>query len=82
LLGDGDKGIETVNGEKKIILYSPTRAAKDEQNLLYLHDKPNEPTMEDSFHLHSFVSHSLQYQQSAGATLSSLSGYSLYQPQK
>ncbi len=31
-LGDGDKGIETVDGEEKIILYR--------------HEKPNEPTAE------------------------------------
>jgi hypothetical protein len=42
LLDDGDKGIEIVYSEEKIFCTGPTRAAKAEQNLFYLHDKPNE----------------------------------------
>jgi hypothetical protein len=45
LLGDGDKVIEIVCGEK-IFCAGPTRAVKAEQNLLYRHDKPNEPSRE------------------------------------
>jgi hypothetical protein len=35
-----------VYGEEKIICSRPTRAAKAGQNLMYKHDKPNEPTKE------------------------------------
>jgi hypothetical protein len=45
LLGDWDKGIETVYGEEKTAVFctEPTRAAKAEKNLLYRHGKPNKP---------------------------------------
>jgi hypothetical protein len=33
-LGDGDKGIEIVYGEEKILFTGPTRAAKAEQKFL------------------------------------------------
>jgi hypothetical protein len=39
-------------GRKKIFSTGPTRATKAEQNLLYWHGKPNEPTKEGPF---SFV---------------------------
>ncbi len=45
LLGDEDKGIEIVYGEKKkYFVPGPTRAVKAEINLLYRHDNPNELT--------------------------------------
>jgi hypothetical protein len=44
LLGDVDKGMEIVSGEEKIFCTGPTRAANAEKNLLYRHEKPNEPT--------------------------------------
>jgi hypothetical protein len=44
-LGDGDKGIEIVYDEEKICCTGPSRAATRQKiNLLYWHDKPNEPT--------------------------------------
>jgi hypothetical protein len=44
---------EIVYGEENNILYCElSRAVKAEQNLLYRHDKPNEPTKEGSL---SFV---------------------------
>ncbi len=47
LLGDGDKWIEIVYGEKNIFCTGPTRAAKaGQKSLLYRHDKPNEPLKE------------------------------------
>jgi hypothetical protein len=36
-----------VSGEEKNILYWPTREAKADQNLLYRHDKPNDPTKKE-----------------------------------
>jgi hypothetical protein len=46
LLGNGDNGTEIVYGEGKICCTMPTRIAKTEQNLLYLHVNPNIPTKE------------------------------------
>jgi hypothetical protein len=46
LLGDGNKRIEIVYGVEKIFCTGPTRAAKRNKNLLYLHDKSNKPTKE------------------------------------
>ncbi len=68
LLGDGEKETEIVYGEEKIFCTGPTRAVKAEQNLLYRHDKPNEPTKKDPFHLSSLSPHSTQFQQSAGVS--------------
>jgi hypothetical protein len=54
---------------RKIIFYTGLiRAAKAGQNLLYRHDKSNEPTKEGPYHLSSLRPHSPQFQQSAGAT--------------
>ncbi len=47
LLGDGDKWTVIVYGEKKKISTEPTGAAMAEKNLLYLHDKPNDPIKEE-----------------------------------
>ncbi len=61
LLGDGDKGIEIVDGEDKIFCSWPTRAAKarQENNLLYWHNKANEPNQERTpFNLYSLSPHS------------------------
>ncbi len=58
-------------GKKYLVLTTgPTRAAKAEQKLWYLYDKPNEPTKEGplSFVLYSLSPHSPQFQHSAGAT--------------
>ncbi len=71
LLGDGAKGIEIVYGdEKKIFCTGPARAAKTEQkSLVPAQEAQRTNHEEDSFHLYSVSPHS------AGATLSSLSGY-------
>jgi hypothetical protein len=42
----GDKKIEKVYGEEQIFCTGMTRVAKAEKNILYRHDKPNEPTKE------------------------------------
>ncbi len=68
LLGDGDKWTVIVYGEKKKICTEPTGAAKAEKNLLYRHDKPNEPAKEGLLSFLLFESYSPQFQQSAGAT--------------
>jgi hypothetical protein len=47
LLGDGDKGIKIVFGEDKNILYwAELEQPRQNKNLLYQHNKPNEPTKE------------------------------------
>jgi hypothetical protein len=46
LLGDRDKGIERMNGEEKIVGTGPNEQSKQNKNLLYRHDKHNEPTRE------------------------------------
>jgi hypothetical protein len=53
LLGDGDKIIEIVHGEeKKYSLLGRLEQPRQNKNLLYQHDKPNEPTKKRSL---SFV---------------------------
>ncbi len=56
LLGDGDKGIEIVNGEEKILFTGPTRAAKDKQKFLVpaRQAQTSQPKM-DPFHLSSLL---------------------------
>jgi hypothetical protein len=63
LLGDGNKRIEIVNGEEKLFCTGRLEQLRLNKNLLYLHDKPNEPTKEDPFHLHSLNPLSPQLQQ-------------------
>jgi hypothetical protein len=47
LLGDGDKGIKIVDGEDKNILYwAELEQPRQNKNLLYQHNKSNEPTKE------------------------------------
>ncbi len=46
MLGDGDKGIEIVYGGEKYFVMSRIEQPKQNKNLLYRHDKPNEPTKE------------------------------------
>jgi hypothetical protein len=46
LLRDVDKGIKIVNGEGKNICTWSTEQPKQNKNILYQHDKPNEPTKE------------------------------------
>ena len=46
LLGDGDKIIDIMFGEEKIYCSRTTRAAKEEQNLLYRQGRPSEATKE------------------------------------
>jgi hypothetical protein len=48
LLGDGDKGIEIVNGEEKSFCTGRLEQLRMNKNLLYLHNKPNEPTKEEN----------------------------------
>ncbi len=43
LLGDGDKGIEIVMVRKKYFVLSWKEHPRQNKNLLYRHDKPNEP---------------------------------------
>jgi hypothetical protein len=57
LLGDGDKGIEIVYGEEKIVCIGPTRASKaGQKNPLYRHEEPDEPTNEGSLSFALFES--------------------------
>jgi hypothetical protein len=67
LLGDGEKLIEIVKSEKKKKYFLPGRLEQPRQdkNLLYQHEEPNEPT-KDPFHLYSSSPHSAQFQLSAG----------------
>jgi hypothetical protein len=47
LQGDAEKGIEIVYGEERSILYWADWSSQGKfKNLLYRHDKPNEPTKE------------------------------------
>jgi hypothetical protein len=47
VLDDGDKVMEIVYGEEKNIFYWAEQNSQDRTKyLLYLHDKPNEPTRE------------------------------------
>jgi hypothetical protein len=46
ILGDRDKVIERMNGEEKIVGTGPNEHSKQNKNLLYRHDKHNEPTKE------------------------------------
>jgi hypothetical protein len=47
LLGEGDKVIEIVYGErKKYFVLDRLKQPRQNKNLLYWHDKPNDPTME------------------------------------
>jgi hypothetical protein len=47
LLGDGDKIIEKVYGEeKKCFVLGRLEQPRQNKNILYRHDKPNEPTKE------------------------------------
>ncbi len=73
--GDGDKGIEIVyDEEKKYLLLGRLEQPRQNKNLLYLHDKPNEPTKRDLFHLSSLSPHSPSVSTvSRGHPLSSLS---------
>jgi hypothetical protein len=48
LLGDGDKSIEIVYDEEKKFVLGLLKQPKKNKNLLYKHDKPNEPTKEGS----------------------------------
>jgi hypothetical protein len=48
----GTHGIEIVDGEEKIIfLLGRLEQLRQNKNLLYQNDKPNEPTKEDPIHL-------------------------------
>jgi hypothetical protein len=69
LLGDGDKEIEILYGEEKILCTGPTTAAKAQQKTLVTErqDKIMQPR-KYPFHLYSLSSHSAQFQQSTGAT--------------
>jgi hypothetical protein len=42
LLGDGDKGIEVVYGEENMFVLGRPEQRRQNKNLLYRHDKPNE----------------------------------------
>jgi hypothetical protein len=69
LLGNGDRGIEIMFGEeKKIFVLGQQGQLRQDKNLLYRHDKPNEPTKKELFHLSSLSPYTPQFQQSAGVT--------------
>jgi hypothetical protein len=72
LQGNGDKGIEEVCGlgEEKYFVLGRLEQPRQNKNLLYWHDKPNE---RDPSPLFSLSPHSPQFQQSAGPPLSIVS---------
>ncbi len=63
----GNKRIEIVYYEEKIFCTSLLQPRQN-KNLLYRHDKPNERTKKDPFHMSSLSPQSPQFQQSARAT--------------
>jgi hypothetical protein len=57
LLGEGDKVIEIVYGErKKYFVLDRLKQPRQNKNLLYWHDKPNDPTKEGSISFALFES--------------------------
>jgi hypothetical protein len=70
LLGDGDKGIETVYGEEKIFVLGRLEQPRQNKNLFYRHNRPHEPTKKGplSFVLFESPFTSVSTEQSAGAT--------------
>ncbi len=70
LLGDGAKRIEIVYGEeKKYFVLGRLEQPRENRNLLYRHDKPNEPTKEGFLSFVLFESpFTPVFQQPAGAT--------------
>jgi hypothetical protein len=55
-LGDGDKGIELVYGEKKYFVLGRFDQPRKNKNLLYRHDKPYGPNKNESLSLVLFES--------------------------
>ncbi len=47
------KELKQCTVRKKLFCTEPTRAAKQNKNVLHRHDMPNEPTRKDTFHLYS-----------------------------
>ncbi len=71
LLGDGDKGIEIVYDEEKIVCPGQPRQNK---NLLYRHDKPYEPNKKEPLSFVLLESHfTLVTTSQQGPPLSSVS---------
>ncbi len=70
LLGDRDKGIEIVYGGEIYFVLGRLEQLRQNKNLLYRYDMPNEPTKEGTL---SFVLFDLSFNSQQGPPLYSLS---------